>query len=146
MPRVGYTPDDGSRQRPHHDTSARGHTILCYCVACDKKVQQELPVRLSELCDCDQYTRWICLSCKLEEDHLDHQYLETRTRLYWEEIDGISWDGTHELAGYLVDHFMLPDPPKDRAVSYLTGVILLIPQSLNKYWSIYLLYAAILTL
>lgn len=140
MPRVGYTPDEGSRQRPHHDRSFRGHTILCYCTACDEKVQQELPVRLSELCDCNQYTRWICLSCKIEEDRLDHHYLKTRTRLYWGETDGSLWHDNHESTGDLTNQFTLPAPPKDLAVSYVARVILLINNSLNKCWSISFLY------
>lgn len=118
MPRVNYTPDEGSRQRPHHNTGFRGNTILCYCMPCDEKVQQELPIRLSELCDCDQYTRWICLSCKVEEDRLDHQYLESRTRLYWEEPKGIYWDGSDEFGEHLITQLTLPAPPKHCAVSY----------------------------
>jgi len=134
VPRVGYTPNNSSRQRPHHDTSFRGRTILCYCMACDEKVQQELPVRLSELCDCDQYTRWICLSCKIEEDRLDHQYLETRTRLYWEEADAIYWhDSQEEAAEPLVNQLTLPAPPKNYAVSHLPYVLLLIYCSLYIY-------------
>lgn len=105
-------------------------------MACDEKVQQELPTRLSELCDCDQYTRWICLSCKIEEDRLDHQYLKTRTRLYWGETDGFFWHDNHESTGDLTNQFTLPAPPKDLAVSYVARVILLINNSLNKCWSI----------
>jgi hypothetical protein len=54
--------------------------IMGFCAACDLKVEDSLPLSLSEFCDCDQYTRWICLPCKVKEDCMERKYLQTRTK------------------------------------------------------------------
>jgi hypothetical protein len=53
-------------------------------------VERDLPLRLSEYCDCDQYTRWICLPCKVAEDKEDRNYYKTRTELEYYDEPGLN--------------------------------------------------------
>ena len=80
MPRVRESPHYRSRRRPYLEPSAHCHDIRCYCKNCDEDVESKLPLRLSTFCDCDQYTRWICLKCKGEEEEEDSVYMQTRTK------------------------------------------------------------------
>lgn len=109
MPRVRDTPGWLSRRRPHLDPAYQSHTIICYCTTCDENVERDLPQRLSEYCDCDQYTRWICLPCKIKEDQPETHYYKTRTKLEW------LWDDAdpseHQEGMWLHDH------QEERAVS-----------------------------
>ncbi len=81
VPRVRDDPCDHSRRRPHHDPSLQSRAVICYCTTCDEDIERDLPFRLSEYCDCDQYSRWICLPCKIKEDEPEDHYYETRTTL-----------------------------------------------------------------
>jgi hypothetical protein len=81
--------------------------VICYCVDCDDKVESALSPSLSEYCDCDQYTRWICLSCNAEEIQCNIDYFATRTK------DDYDWEGNLE------EGMWLPDHTDSRAVSKL---------------------------
>ncbi|KAH8585934.1 hypothetical protein B0O99DRAFT_602889 [Bisporella sp. PMI_857] len=63
-----------------------------------KEIERNLPISLSEYCDCDQYTRWICLRCKNIEDKLDADYYLTRTKGEWD------FDGDRDNGMWLHDH------------------------------------------
>jgi hypothetical protein len=104
MPRVQDGPDYSSRRRPHLDDTAVSRAIRCYCKVCDQYIESNLPLRLSEFCDCDQYTRWICMKCKVEEDEQDERYYSSRTKGDYEyptgedntvRDDGM-WLGNHQ--------------------------------------------------
>jgi hypothetical protein len=61
---------------PHVSTSGFVSNIICHCDVCDEGVELGLPSRLSKLCDCDQYRRWICLPCSHKESRTWTNYLE----------------------------------------------------------------------
>lgn len=84
VPRVRDTPSYRSRRKPHHIPYPRPISIICFCAACDVEVERNLSLSLSEYCDCDQYTRWICLPCKVKEDQENRDYFQTRTKWYRE--------------------------------------------------------------
>jgi len=84
FPRVRDGPHERSRRHPHHLSSVEIRAIICYCAACDEELQCDLSPSLSEYCDCDQYTRWICLPCKTKEDQTDAQYLRACTKGGWD--------------------------------------------------------------
>lgn len=121
MPRVEYAPDERSRRLPHGEWY--NYSIIGYCAPCDEKIQRDLPPCLSERCDCDQYKRWICLPCKMDEDRLDERYFATRTRLYWDERD--EWDSN------LLDGLMIDEVLEQRAVSYIVLALGLSARALN---------------
>ena len=53
---------------------------MCLCTDCDTKLEEELRGKsLSELCDCDIYTRWICHKCHLEELKFTREYYQKYT-------------------------------------------------------------------
>ena len=85
VPRVRDAPRYHSRRRPHLDEDDASHTLVCYCATCDEKVQSTLPLRLSETCDCDQYTHWICHTCRWKEEEEDIEYYKTRTVEIWDD-------------------------------------------------------------
>jgi len=104
-----------SRERPHLEDSYAIHAIRCYCKICDEDVERSLPLRLQDFCDCNQYTRWICLKCKTDEEVLDAIYRKTRTKGEWvypTEGD----DGVRDNGMWLTDH------QEDRAVSKLKSI------------------------
>lgn len=76
-----------SRVKPHSTPSAQVTNIIGFCASCDVKVEQDLPLRLPDYCDCDQYKRWICLCCKLKEDRANGEYFMTRTKYVSNEYD-----------------------------------------------------------
>lgn len=116
MPRVREGWGWMSRQKPHIDDGAYCHDLRCYCKECDIKVERNLPLRLSEFCDCDQFTRWICLKCKTEENDQDSLYIQTRTRGDWDyrvnlpQDDGM-WITSHQN-GMAVSPSERPPCPK----------------------------------
>jgi hypothetical protein len=113
MPRVRDGHPYRSRRRPHINPSCESHALICYCHSCDEKVERDLPFRLSEYCDCDQYTRWICLPCKVKEDQPEGHYYRTRTKSGFEyDKKGLQHD----------DGMWLDDHQDVRAVSYSFGV------------------------
>lgn len=72
--------------------------LICYCVACDESIEADLPLSLSEYCDCDQYMRWICLVCKVKETKINRLYYEKRTKGDWD------WEQDLEDGMCLDDH------------------------------------------
>ncbi|KAH6669519.1 hypothetical protein B0J14DRAFT_598878 [Halenospora varia] len=80
VPRVRDTPRMYSLPRQHHLAYPRPNNIIFFCAGCDVEVERNLPLSLSEYCDCDQYKRWICLPCKVKEDQIYSKYLETRAK------------------------------------------------------------------
>ncbi|KAH6671470.1 hypothetical protein B0J14DRAFT_670666 [Halenospora varia] len=80
VPRVRDTPRYRSCRSQHHLSYPQPNNIICFCAACDVKVKRDLPLSLSEYCDCDQYTRWICLPCGVQEDQMNQEYFKTRTK------------------------------------------------------------------
>jgi hypothetical protein len=99
MPRVRDGQGMNSRRRPHLDPAYQSHDIICYCATCDEEVEKELPLRLEEFCDCDQYTRWVCLPCKKKEEVEDLQYYRTSTKWEWEVAgpdEDTKWLGDHQ--------------------------------------------------
>ncbi len=91
MPRVRDAPDGRSRRRPHNGPVRESAGLVFYCASCDKKTKQSLPSRLSEFCDCDQYTRWICFPCRVKEEEWDEKYFKTRS-VYDEDVFGLGVD------------------------------------------------------
>ncbi|KAH7355396.1 hypothetical protein BKA65DRAFT_498330 [Rhexocercosporidium sp. MPI-PUGE-AT-0058] len=78
VPRVRDSTYSACR-RPHNNEYMDSSNVICYCPACDEKVEADLPLSLSEYCDCDQYTRWICLQCKAKEEKTHGLYIRKRT-------------------------------------------------------------------
>jgi len=113
MPRVRDTPRFRSRRKPYVDEAYQSHDVICYCHTCDEKVERSLSLSLSKYCDCDQYTRWICVPCKVKEEQEDAEYYETRTKGEWElgehgESEGWGfdreWEGERDIGRMLHDH------------------------------------------
>ncbi|CZR69082.1 uncharacterized protein PAC_18983 [Phialocephala subalpina] len=86
VPRVRDT-KRGSHRRPHNEPTASSYNVICYCTACDESVEADLPLSLSEYCDCDRYTRWICLKCKGREEKISGLYYQKRTKGFWADPD-----------------------------------------------------------
>jgi hypothetical protein len=107
MPRARDTSHYRSRRRPHLSPPGECHTIICYCPECDKDIERNLPLRLSEYCDCDQYTRWICISCKILEEKEDEYYLKTSTKDWWDPMNPENCE----------DGMVVADHQSDRSVS-----------------------------
>ncbi|KUJ10857.1 uncharacterized protein LY89DRAFT_723404 [Mollisia scopiformis] len=94
VPRVKFMPNERGRQKQHFAFTPYPITtyVMCFCTACDEKVERGLPFSLSEYCDCDQYKRWICLPCKVKEEQMNIEYLKTRTKVM--PGDGSPEEGT----------------------------------------------------
>ncbi|KAI8653820.1 hypothetical protein NCS56_01337200 [Fusarium sp. Ph1] len=59
--------------------------IYCLCSTCDTSTEKEVAGKfLNELCDCDRYTRWICLKCKKEENAFTKDYFDKHTVMEWD--------------------------------------------------------------
>lgn len=84
VPRVRNPDNEGyeAREILYYDESDQNYYLLCYCAACDERIEQSLPPRLSRFCDCNQYTRWICYPCRQKEDEESREYYASHTRLY----------------------------------------------------------------
>src|SRR5271154_1919768 len=57
--------DLSSFPAPHINNTYQLQNIVCYCDACDVGMEEQYG---PHLCECNQYTRWICLRCKDRED------------------------------------------------------------------------------
>ncbi|EPE32258.1 hypothetical protein GLAREA_07391 [Glarea lozoyensis ATCC 20868] len=83
-----------------------------FCAACDLKVENDLPLSLSEFCDCDQYRRWICFPCKVKENCVEAKYIETRTkevsRAASQEALAEIYEGLWQRAAYDVTGYWCP--------------------------------------
>lgn len=72
-------------RRPHLNSIWQIDNIYCLCPTCDASTEKELADKfLNELCDCDRYTRWICLKCKKEEDAFTKDYFDKHTLMEWD--------------------------------------------------------------
>lgn len=77
VPRVyGRDRQDPSR-RPHLDWSGEAVNLIVYCAECDPAVEERTEGRY---CNCDRYTRWICLRCHNKEDEESSWYQRHRTK------------------------------------------------------------------
>lgn len=72
-------------RRPHLNFIGEVDDIYCLCPICDASTEKEVAGKfLNELCDCDRYTRWICLKCKKEEDNFTKDYFDKHTVMEWD--------------------------------------------------------------
>ncbi|RKL34021.1 hypothetical protein BFJ72_g9508 [Fusarium proliferatum] len=113
-------PNTHPNRRPHLRGSVQLDNIMCLCEECDAKTEKEVEGKfLNERCDCDIYTRWICVRCEEEERETAWKYFEEQT-----ELDG-NWIVREDMD--YGDDFeptkTLPDHAFDRAVRTLTSNI-----------------------
>jgi hypothetical protein len=91
MPQSGYP-----SRRPHLNSPWQNENVMCLCPPCDAKLEAEKVQGrfLSELCDCDIYTRWICHKCKVDEINFTHEHYAKHTiSEHQEEFYGfVGWD------------------------------------------------------
>lgn len=72
-------------RRPHLRGSFELDNIMCLCNICDEETEKELLGKfLNERCDCDVYTRWICVRCENEEQKTTTKYFNERTQMEWD--------------------------------------------------------------
>ncbi|KAM0492782.1 hypothetical protein ACHAP8_009634 [Fusarium lateritium] len=72
-------------RRPHLRGNFELDNIMCLCEECDKKTEEEISDKFVNLrCDCDVYTRWICVRCEDEERKSTRQYFAERTQMEWD--------------------------------------------------------------
>lgn len=72
---------------PYPDTNAEHDNFMALCPPCDAKMEQEVQQKgyASPVCDCDAYTRWICLKCRKDEVKYTIQYSEEGVKTDWNE-------------------------------------------------------------
>ncbi|GKU20799.1 unnamed protein product [Fusarium langsethiae] len=57
------------------------------CEECDNKTEEEVIDKfVNQRCDCDIYTRWICVRCEDEERKTTKKYFAERTQMEWDWI------------------------------------------------------------
>lgn len=101
VPRIRNEDNEGydARELPYCDASDQSHYLECYCPPCDEKMEQDLPLRLSHFCDCNQYTRWICYPCRQKEAEESADYYADHTTLYYgEDVED------HNDGIYIMEH------------------------------------------
>lgn len=77
---------DGGRPYLADDLSEIRYMVWM-CPPCDANTEAELEGKhLSELCDCNVYTRWVCQRCARLEEKEEWQY--RRNRIKWVEYEG----------------------------------------------------------
>jgi hypothetical protein len=82
-------------RRPHLTSTWELQNIMCLCDECDNKTEEEVRGKfLSELCDCDVFTRWICGKCRAEEQTWEMDYFKKHT-----EIVGVVEDSVTKMMG-----------------------------------------------
>lgn len=113
-------PNTHPNRRPHLRVSVQLDNIMCLCEECDAKTEKEVEGKfLNERCDCDIYTRWICVRCEEEERETAWKYFDEQT-----ELDG-NWIVREDMD--YGDDFeptkTLPDHAFERAVRTLTSNI-----------------------
>jgi hypothetical protein len=58
----------------------KSENVMFLCLECDAKLEKELSGQfLNELCDCDVYTRWICVKCVKGEQRFTWDYYDHHT-------------------------------------------------------------------
>lgn len=67
-----------AERRPHLNSIHSQQNIICLCDECDEAAEEEVKGKfLNELCDCDIFTRWICVRCHIEEKESWRLYTST---------------------------------------------------------------------
>ncbi|KAF5649402.1 hypothetical protein F52700_676 [Fusarium sp. NRRL 52700] len=105
-------------RRPHLRGSYVLDNIVCLCDKCDVKTEKEVAGKfLNERCDCDVYTRWICVRCEEEERKTLREYFAERTEMdcHWIVREDMDYGDDLEPSKTLQDHAF------ERAVRILTG-------------------------
>jgi hypothetical protein len=73
-------PKGDPRRRPHLNASWQSENVMCLCIECDADTENKLRGQfLNELCDCDEYERWICPKCVREEQKFTEDYYNNHT-------------------------------------------------------------------
>ncbi|KZZ89414.1 hypothetical protein AAL_07713 [Moelleriella libera RCEF 2490] len=123
-------------RRPHLKSSLELWNIMALCTACDAEAERDVEGKfLNELCDCDRYTRWVCLPCYEAEQRFVEKYFDECTKMEF-DWDGLEFDEDEEEAPSkcMTDHqfdravrlsarLLLPSHYEQRALS-LTMMIL----------------------
>ncbi|KAH7174806.1 uncharacterized protein B0J16DRAFT_349210 [Fusarium flagelliforme] len=93
-------------RRPHIMGSLQYSNIMCLCDTCDEEMENQVKGKfLNERCDCDRYTRWICVKCEGEEREETREYVEERTEMEWEWMQyGVDYGDDSEPSKTLNDH------------------------------------------
>ncbi|GKU06398.1 hypothetical protein FLAG1_07980 [Fusarium langsethiae] len=74
-------------RRPHLRGNFELDNIMCLCEECDNKTEEEVIDKfVNQRCDCDIYTRWICVRCEDEERKTTKKYFAERTQMEWDWI------------------------------------------------------------
>ncbi|KAF4811056.1 hypothetical protein CGCSCA5_v010168 [Colletotrichum siamense] len=76
--------------RPHLNEPCQSYNVMCLCPPCDEKQEKEIKGKfLNERCDCNVYSRWICLKCAREFDREAGRYYNEHTEFEggWAEDD-----------------------------------------------------------
>ena len=83
----------GSTVRPHYNDEEDYTTnIICYCHEHDPEIEAELPLRLSEFCDCNVFARWMCVRCFARQQQEIEDYYDRHTdyHCHSDEIPGVT--------------------------------------------------------
>ncbi|KAJ4258068.1 hypothetical protein NW762_008208 [Fusarium torreyae] len=100
-------PNAYPNRRPHLRGSFELDNVMCLCDKCDDVAEEEVTGKfLNELCDCDIYTRWICVRCEGEERETSRRYFEDCTQMEWDWIirDDVDFGDDCEPSKTLHDH------------------------------------------
>ncbi|KLO96971.1 uncharacterized protein FFNC_15076 [Fusarium fujikuroi] len=100
-------PNTHPNRRPHLRGSVQLDNIMCLCEECDAKTEKEVEGKfLNERCDCDIYTRWICVRCEDEERETAWKYFEEQTELdgNWIVREDMDYGDDFEPTKTLPDH------------------------------------------
>lgn len=74
-------------RRPHLRGRFELDNIMCLCEGCDNKTEEDIRGKFAnQRCDCDIYTRWICVRCVNEERKTTRNYFAERTQMEWDWI------------------------------------------------------------
>lgn len=116
---------NGPCRRPDIQHFYNFEDIMWLCLKCDAKTEEELKGKfLSELCDCDLYTRWICTRCYEDVEKFTDAY----TKLQWEQ--------RKKVPGYespTIEHDFLDLLERSRKVCCLTASSMHPIQPLHSY-------------
>ena len=104
VPRVRDLPRMLECPKQHHLPDTQPNIITCFYTASDLTVEKDLPLSLSEYCDCDRYTRWICLPCKVQEHQTYLKYRKSYTKTVDRDQPGVAlvYDGMFQQSVYYV--------------------------------------------
>lgn len=90
-------------RRPHLKADYSTGDVMTFCERCDEGVEAEVRAKnyLSELCDCDSYTRWRCKPCYHADRRAAREYEEKHTKI---EFDWGDWDDEANPTKIAQDH------------------------------------------